>query len=122
MSIQNLNKTEALKNAVGERFKETRLRLNLSQADLANLIGVSQATIANIERGTIFPKLEYLDYLNHEYNINLTWLITGRKEVKKVPDLGDRYRELVELMRNPEIESIILSKAREIKLFMKNKI
>ena len=40
----------------GEKIKELRKRNNLSQAELAERIGVTQKTICNYENGTRFPK------------------------------------------------------------------
>ena len=38
---------------VGERIKQARLSLGLSQAELAKLVGVSERTIRNYESGEI---------------------------------------------------------------------
>ena len=40
----------------GEKIKELRKKNNLSQAELADKIGVTQKTICNYENGTRFPK------------------------------------------------------------------
>lgn len=40
----------------GEKIKDLRKKNNLSQAELADKIGVTQKTICNYENGTRFPK------------------------------------------------------------------
>lgn len=48
------------KRAVGRRIKEARKHAGLSQAALAEKVGVSTGTISTIERGVNFPSVEVL--------------------------------------------------------------
>lgn len=43
---------------IGEEIKERRKVLSISQSDLAEMAGVSLATLKNIERGTGNPSFE----------------------------------------------------------------
>ena len=43
---------------VGERIKEIRERAGLSQAELSEKVGITQAMLCQIERGTKNPSLQ----------------------------------------------------------------
>lgn len=126
MSIANINNSkEKMRAEIGGRIKQVRERLGLSQKQLSEELDTTQANLANVERGKIYPNFLFLVYLNIKYSVDLNWLISGseRAEVKKYAGLDDRYRGLIELLsQNPAIEDIILAKIREIKLFMGDKI
>ncbi len=44
----------------GDRMKEARKLNKMSQQELADILGISVNSIANYERGTSFPKEDYL--------------------------------------------------------------
>ncbi len=46
--------------SLGERLREARKTKNMTQTDLARELGISVNSIANYERGTSFPKEDYL--------------------------------------------------------------
>ena len=50
--------------AVGEQIGQRRQHLRLSQADLANVTGLSQQYISEIERGLKLPEVDTLDRLS----------------------------------------------------------
>lgn len=45
---------------IAERLKEARLRLGMTQEELAKKIGVTKGAIANYENGVSLPKVEFL--------------------------------------------------------------
>lgn len=50
---------------IGKRIKEARIKKNMSQEDLGNLLGVSKVSICGYEKGTRTPTMEnFLDLLN----------------------------------------------------------
>lgn len=63
---------------IKERVKALRLGLRLSQTELANRCGVTQPSIANIERGrTTEIKGFLLDALAKELNTTPTYILNG---------------------------------------------
>ena len=46
--------------SLGERLREARKAKNMTQMDLARELGISVNSVANYERGTSFPKEDYL--------------------------------------------------------------
>ena len=62
---------------IGERLKQAREQLNLSQGPFASSIGVSINTISNWERGVAHPPADKLALIREKYGIDLNWLLTG---------------------------------------------
>ncbi len=66
---------------LSQRLKETLLKANLSQQQVADAIGVTQGTISKIIRGeTTNPR--YLPDIARRLNVSVEWLMTGND----VPD------------------------------------
>lgn len=63
-------------NGLGDRVKAARQDAGLSQADLARRVGISQASLAALEKGaTRNPK--HLVQLANALGLDPTWLLTG---------------------------------------------
>lgn len=135
--------TSALKNLkkeVGGRFKLFRLDRKKAQHVFASELQVHQSTVTNIENGTTFPKVSYLNYFYEKYGLNLNWLVTGDGKQYmegaqykgssriKAPDAEydsdkfDKYQELNSLMQIPVIEQVIFAKLSECKILFKDNV
>ena len=62
----------SLRLRLGQRVKEARQRLGMSQQALARAVGVSQATISDIERGRSWPEEKTMIGLAKVLGIELT--------------------------------------------------
>ena len=137
--VEQTGELKNLKQEVGERFKLFRLDKNKAQRVLASELLVHQSTITNIERGTTFPKVSYLDYFFKKYALNLNWLVSGAgkqylkgaeyKGSSKImaPEVEyesqlDKYHELNTLMQIPVIEQVIFAKVSECKILFNDDI
>lgn len=65
---------------VNRRIKELRKSLNMNQTDFGTKIGVKQTTIAGYESGIRTPTDAVILSICREFNINETWLRTGKGE------------------------------------------
>ena len=70
---------------INERVKEVRKRLNLSQEEFGNRIGLSKSGISNIEKGTRNVTSKHIKLIGAVFNINESWLMTGE------PDCEEEY-------------------------------
>ena len=61
---------------IGERIKELRIEHNLSQMQLAKIIGVSQKAIDYWERNVNEPKASYIIALVHTFDISFDEFFT----------------------------------------------
>jgi SOS-response transcriptional repressor LexA len=62
----------------GQRFKELRKFLNLSQIELAEILEVSQSTVSFYEKDEVYPSVASLFIIKNQYNVDLNWLFTGK--------------------------------------------
>lgn len=129
-----------LKKEVGVRFKLFRLDKKKAQHILASELQVHQSTITNIEKGTTYPKVSYLNYFYEKYGLNLNWLVTGdgkqymeEAEYKGASrimatdseyesDKYDKYQEFNTLMKIPVIEQVMFAKLSECKILFKDNV
>ncbi len=67
--------------SISTRIKELRDSKNMNQSAFAQKIGASQAAISRYERGDRAPDSDFLRSLVDVFDVNLTWLLTGRGEM-----------------------------------------
>lgn len=70
-------------NAVGARLREERKRLSLTQAELAERVGVSRAAVVTYESGRTPPDVSLMDRLK-ELGVRTSYVLTGLSEMESV--------------------------------------
>lgn len=70
-------KTEVIDTGIGNRIKEHRMKLGMSQRDLAKCLEVSDTAISAIERGSNYPSIETLKKISDMFNISIDYLLKG---------------------------------------------
>ncbi len=68
-------KPEIDKTLMGKRLKEFRNKNKLTQKDLASILGTSQSTIAEYERGTNIIATAFLYSICSKYHISADYLL-----------------------------------------------
>lgn len=106
---------------IGKRFAGVRKAKGLSQVDFSKQLEVSSATIANIERGFIYPNMDLLYYLIFKEGVNPYWLFPGIGEmfsISKNIGLGinlnkqfadPEVKEMIDLLNVPRVKRSLLS-------------
>jgi len=61
----------------GQRLKEIRIELNLTQKQIAKIMGVNERQYRDYEKDVRYPLSNRLIPLAKIYNVNLNWLLTG---------------------------------------------
>lgn len=69
---------------VGERIKELRNKMGLTQAELAERSGFTPQTVSNWEGGTREPDIDTLVKLSSLFSVSLDYLISGKEQEKEV--------------------------------------
>lgn len=64
-----------------ERIRKLRRTLDLTQQEFADRLGVKRGTVATYERGNSQPSDSAIMLICREFNVNETWLRTGRGEM-----------------------------------------
>jgi transcriptional regulator with XRE-family HTH domain len=68
---------EKIPATLNQRIKLIRKKLELSQAEFAERLGINRAHISRIESGHATPSEQLLRLIWREYSINWTWLTKG---------------------------------------------
>ena len=70
-----------------ENLKETRKRNQMSQEELAEMLGVSRQAVSRWELGDGYPEVEKLIILGEKLNVSLDYLLLDKKEFDEIaPD------------------------------------
>lgn len=95
----------------GKRFKKARLKIDYTQKEMANELGVSEGIVSKYESSRLKePNLNYLRYLK-EKGVSSNWLLYGEGEmmetdnVKKMPSDYEEVKKENSYLRN-EIEKL----------------
>ena len=73
---------------MGERLKQLRKKLGLSQIEFAKRLGLTRGAISNIEAGKVQPKPLLIDLICSTFGANKEWLVNGTG-----PMLAERSRD-----------------------------
>ena len=68
---------KTLKRQIGIRIMQRRKQLNLTQAELAEQLEISDSQISNIERGKYFPKMTNIVKLCAILDCNADYIFSG---------------------------------------------
>ena len=74
-------------STISERIKKLRKALNLNQTEFGNRIGVKQSSVAGYETGVRIPLDSIIVSICREFNVNKTWLETGKGDMFVQPDM-----------------------------------
>lgn len=75
---------------IGQRIKKLRKSYLMSQAAFASLIGISQGTLSEIEKGKFRPSVETVIAISREFGVKTDWILRDGEP-------GGRHREQLKL-------------------------
>ena len=119
-----------LKQIIASRVKQLREMNNLSQTQLAEKMGTTQASVARYEQGKVFPQESHLLWYADTFNVSLDW-IYGRtnsmrggflkKDLKEY--MSDDVRKIIgeELEPGQNIYELIKERVEEMVVEMNKK-
>ena len=81
------------------RLRELRISKNLSQCELAKIIGVSGQTILNWENGIYEPKINQLIALADYFNVTVDYLIERKTTFDTIDILSNNSSLSTSLIR-----------------------
>lgn len=64
-------------NSMGERIKEIRKKLNITQKNFAGSLHMANSYLSEIENGKANPSFEFFYSLSYYYNVSLNYLFHG---------------------------------------------
>ena len=75
------------------RLKELRILNNLSQCDLAKIIGCTQTAVGKYERGQLEPNITILKILSNYFNVSIDYLVGNADEFGNINVQNNLTRE-----------------------------
>ena len=97
------------------RLRQLRKQKNLSQADLAKIVGVHYNHIGRYERGSSRPSAEALNKLAHALGVSTDYLIEGSTQEAAKADFEDRdlLRMFQEIQKLDQEDKTVVKKLIE---------
>ena len=93
---------------VGERIKNLRQQLGLTQAELADKVGFTSQTVSNWESGSREPDIEALVKLSSLFNVSLDYLLSGKMEEEKITlDDMDAEKRLSWIIKRDDVKNFV---------------
>lgn len=74
---------------IGKKIRRLRLENNLSQIDLAHILGVSKSTMSNYERNYSTPDPETLVKLTTYFNVSIDYIFSGADTIAQYEALKE---------------------------------
>lgn len=97
ISIFILKKTVMI---IGNRIKQAREALKISQKDLAERLGMDPSQYSKIERGKVMPTLLQIIEISKIVAKSLDWIVSGKDEVLEVAEAEDHhYKDQLEMAK-----------------------
>lgn len=110
-------------SSIGQRIRTVRKSNKLSQVEFANMVGVSQGTLSELEQDKYKPSLDTVIAMKEWFKIDTDWLIFDDDNKEKINifnlsieplelDLLTNFRELNEKDKDEIIQFIKLKISR----------
>lgn len=92
---------------ISDRLKEARLRVGMTQEELAKIIGVTKGAIANYENGVSVPKVEFLYPLMAALGVDANF-VYGVSSSESSIDVSLHERKVIVAYRtHPEMQPAV---------------
>lgn len=95
---------------MNERIKELRIKLNLTQTELGDRIGITRAAISRIESGERNVTEQVFLSICREFDVNEEWLRTGEGEMFIQLDREDEIIAWLGSLANPNNDNEFIKK------------
>lgn len=99
---------------IGSRIRAIRKLNKINQVDFSNRIGISQATLSELEQDKYKPSVETILSIVSEFGVNIEWILIGGKDsetkaigLNRVSEREAVLLELFERLKSTDQEEII---------------
>lgn len=98
-----------METTLGERFKQIRKNLNMTQKEFAESLGVTQTTISGIEKDSANTSLTLAKLISLQYGISEDWILNGTGQMYYFPSEWDTDN-IAGLMKKLDAMKILFDK------------
>lgn len=95
---------------LGNRLKDLRVKKNVTQDDMAELLNIKRQTYSAYERGVSFPDVNALLKIAHFFGVSVDYLLENETKTADEQSLSSdkiEYMKLVEAMTEDERKKLI---------------
>lgn len=85
--------------SVGNRIKNRRKEMQLTQIDIYNMCGIRSGALSRIENGTSVPSVILFYKIAQILDCDMQWLLTGNSPNMQIPDFSINEETLLEGFR-----------------------
>ena len=90
---------------IGQRIKERRKELHITQTEIQETCGISSGNLSGIETGRYLPSAVALIQLAQVLNCSIDWILTGDSSISKNSFFVDnKEKVLIEYFRQMSLE------------------
>lgn len=89
--------------AFGERIRQLRKSMNLSQTDIRELIGINEDTLRKNENGLVVPRFETLELLSNVFKTDILEILVNNRSEQNLISL---YMDIEKHILNNDITGI----------------
>lgn len=72
---------------IGDRIKERRKELKLTQVQIKELCGISNGNLSDFENGNKIPSANSLIALSKVLNVSIDWILTGENYCQNIQNV-----------------------------------
>lgn len=90
---------------LGDRIKQLRKSMDMSQVEFGRYIGVSGATISTSESGKTTPDSQTIEIICMKCNVNKVWLLHGKGEMRSTGPFEPELHKI--LRRHPDLQAAL---------------
>lgn len=92
-------------NNTANILKSLRIKSNMSQAELAELLGISRSAVSSYENGTRSPNHETLVKLATIFNVSTDYLLGRTHEYNKSDEINQVFSEIRDLLESANLDT-----------------
>jgi transcriptional regulator with XRE-family HTH domain len=81
-----INYSEEQRKEVGQRFKEFRENLKITQREMGRRLNMIQSSITAVETGKSLPTIPVIMFLHENHGLSITWLLSGKGSMYQEPE------------------------------------
>ena len=87
--VTNMEKID--KTGIAQRMREVRKKNNLTQQNIADVLGLSRSVYSRVEVNSYTPNLDHVIAFGIHFQIDLNWLVFGKEAKAKVAEPSAPY-------------------------------
>ncbi len=78
-----------------DRIKNLRIKKNMTQAQLGEILGITQKAISLIEKGINRPNVAQIEMLSNYFNVSTDYIVKGIESTKDIEPIERDFLKII---------------------------